>query len=98
MVNVETEKKVKASMCRMGGKESPGFIKGKQWREMDTEDILKSVEVAARVIEDDIDIEGEALDEPTEVARVAQLLDLSAVFQELAIMVLKGELEKFAHL
>ena len=73
-----------------------GFITAKQWRELGTDDVLKSVEVATRVLKDNIS--GEALDEPSTLARIYQLLDLSAVFQEMAIMVLKGELEKFAHL
>jgi hypothetical protein len=73
-----------------------GFIKAKQWRELGTDDILKSIEVATRVLEDYLS--GEALDKPSAFGRVMQLLDLSAVFQEMAIIVLKGELEKFAHL
>jgi len=73
-----------------------GFITAKQWRELGTDDVLKSIEVATRVLEDYLS--GEALDEPSAFGRVMQLLDLSAVFQEMAIIVLKGELEKFAHL
>jgi len=72
------------------------FITAKQWRELGTDDVLKSIEIATRVLKNDIS--GEALDEPSTLARIYQLLDLSAVFQEMAIMVLKGELEKFAHL
>jgi hypothetical protein len=72
------------------------FIAPKRWRELGTDDVLKSIEIATRVLKDDIS--GEALDEPSTLARIYQLLDLSAVFQEMAIMVLKGELEKFAHL
>ena len=72
------------------------FITAKRWRELGTDDVLKSIEIATRVLKDNIS--GEALDEPSTLARIYQLLDLSAVFQEMAIMVLKGELEKFAHL
>jgi hypothetical protein len=72
------------------------FIKAKRWMELGADDILKSIEVATRVLKDDIS--GEALDEPSTLARIYQLLDLSAVFQEMAMMMLKEELEKFAHL
>jgi hypothetical protein len=72
------------------------FIRAKQWRELGTDDVLKSIEVATRVLKDEIS--GEALDEPSAFGRVMQLLDLSAVFQEMAIMALKRELEKSIHL
>ena len=72
------------------------FIAAKRWREFGTDDILKSIEVATRVLDDYLS--GEALDEPSTLARIYQLLDISAKFQEMATMVLKGELEKFAHL
>jgi tryptophan 2,3-dioxygenase len=72
------------------------FITAKQWRELGTDDILKSVEVATKVLEDDIS--GEALDEPSTLARIYQLFDISAAFHQMAMKVLEGELEKFAHL
>jgi hypothetical protein len=86
VVNVETEIKYAGSK----------FITAKAWREMDTEDILKSIEIATRVIKDDIT--SEWLGEPTEVGRVAQLLDIGMKFQELAMEVLKGIAEGYAHL
>ena len=72
------------------------FITAKQWRELGTDDVLKSIEIATKVLKDDIS--GEALDEPSTLARIYQLFDISAAFQEMAMEVLKGELEKFAHI
>ena len=72
------------------------FITAKRWREFGTDNILKSIEVATRVLDDYLS--GEAFDEPSTLARIYQLLDISAKFQEMATMVLKGELEKFVHL
>jgi hypothetical protein len=72
------------------------YIPAKEWRKMSADDILKSIEIATRVIVDEI--EGEALDEPATLGRIAQLLDLSAVFQEMAMSVLKGLAEGYAHL
>ena len=70
------------------------FIKAKVWRELGTDDTLKSVEVAASVLKDYL--KGEALDEPSELGRVLQLLDISAAFQEMAMEVLKGMAEGHA--
>jgi tryptophan 2,3-dioxygenase len=72
------------------------FITAKQWRELGTDDILKSIEIATQVLKDDIS--GEALDEPSTLARIYQLFDISAAFHQMAMEVLEGELEKFAHL
>jgi len=87
---VETEKKVKA-LIRAGD-----YIPAKEWRELGTDDILKSIEIATRVLKDNIS--GEALDEPSTLARIYQLLDLSAVFQDMAMDVLEGLMEAYAHL
>jgi tryptophan 2,3-dioxygenase len=72
------------------------FITAKQWRELGADDVLKSIEVATRVLKDDIS--GEALDEPSTLARIYQLFDISAAFHQMAMEVLEGELEKFAHI
>ena len=72
------------------------FITAKQWRELGTDDILKSIEIATRVLKDDM--RGAALDEPSTLARIYQLFDISAAFHQIAMEVLEGELEKFAHL
>ena len=72
------------------------FITAKQWREFGTDDVLKSIEIATRVLKDNIS--GEALDEPSTLARIYQLFDISAAFHQMAMEVLEGELEKFAHL
>jgi hypothetical protein len=68
------------------------FVRAKVWREMGTDDILKSIETATGVLKDHL--KGEALDEPSELGRVLQLLDLSAVFQEMAMGILAGLAEK----
>ena len=72
------------------------FITAKQWRELGTDDVLKSIEIATRVLKNDIS--GEALDEPSTLARIYQLFDISAAFHQMAMEVLEGELEKFAHI
>jgi hypothetical protein len=71
------------------------FITAKYWRGLGTDDVLKSIEVAARVLEDRSSME--APDEPSAVGRVMQLLDMSAQFQEMAITALKGARERFVH-
>lgn len=71
-------------------------ITAKRWRELGADDTLKSIEIAARVLDDFL--KGEALDEPSTLGRIMQLLDISAKFQELAMDILKGEAEKYAHL
>ena len=72
------------------------YIPAKVWRELAADDILKSVEIATRVLKEQI--EGEAFDEPSTLARIYQLLDISAVFQEMAVKVLVGLQESYAHL
>ena len=72
------------------------FIKAKVWRKLGANDTLKSIEIATSVIKDEI--RGEALDEPSTLARIYQLFDISAAFHQMAMKVLEGELEKFAHL
>ena len=74
----------------------PDVIKAKTWREMAADDILKSVEVAISVVKEQL--EGEALDEPSTMGRVLQLLDLSAVFQEMAFKIVQGQAESYAHM
>jgi len=71
------------------------FIKAKVWRKLGANDTLKSIEIATSVIKDEI--RGEALDEPSELGRALQLLDISAAFQEMAMEVLKGMAEGHAH-
>jgi len=71
-------------------------IKAEDWRKLESDSAIKSVEIGASVIEHEI--EGEVLDEPAELARVMQLLDISAKFQEMAMKIVKGEAEKYDHL
>lgn len=71
-----------------------GFVRAKDWRGMDVEEVIKSVEVATRIIKDGI--KGEWLGEPTELQRAVQLLDIAAKFQELAMDVLMGLAEGYA--
>ena len=62
-------------------------ITAKQWRELGIDDALKSVQIAALVVGDELGCE--ALDEASTAGRIMQLLDLSAKFQGLAISVLQ---------
>jgi len=78
-----------------GGKvkiEGFDFIPAKVWRELGADDTLKSIEVAVSVLKDYL--KGEALDEASELGRIFQLIDLSAVFQELAVKQLSGAIER----
>ncbi|MBA7624515.1 hypothetical protein ES703_31924 [subsurface metagenome] len=68
-------------------------ISAKQWRELGADDTLKSIEVATSVLKDFL--KGEALDDVSTLGRIMQLIDLSAVFQEMAMSVLKGVEEKW---
>lgn len=72
------------------------FVPANEWRKLSADDVLKSVEIAVKVIKDEIT--SEWLGEGAEIGRVAQLLDLSAVFQDLAMSVLKGIAEGHEHL
>lgn len=73
-----------------------GYVPAKVWRELGTDDTLKSIEIASRVVEDYV--KGERLDEPSTLARIYQLLDISAKFQQIAMMVSEGLMEEYAHL
>jgi len=76
--------------------ELPALITAKEWRTFSSDDLLKSVEVGISVLKDQL--KGEAFDLPSTVGRILQLLDISAVFQEMAMGIIEGRLpgQKFS--
>jgi len=75
------------------------FITARAWRKLGTDDALKSVEVAAGVIQRKIEGEGTSGKEVEEVlGRIMQLLDISARFRAMAVGILAELQEEYAHL
>lgn len=95
--NIESEAKAHTiEIIKEWAKSDVLPVPAKTWRELGADDTLRSIEIAARVIEDEL--KGEALDEPSTLGRIMKLLDISAKFQEMAMSVLRVEEEKYAHL